>query len=146
MERHDGPTVVVERREVRVMYLADVPDEPNEIATAWRHLEDRLGSLRGRRFFGVFHDGIYRASVQVRSDDDPEGAGFRTSSLPAGAYLRARLRDDPDRLYERIPTSFARLERQATRDPDRPGIEWYRRLDEVDLLFPIVARPEEHHV
>jgi hypothetical protein len=128
------------------MYLVDVPDEPNEIAAAWRRLEDRLDSLRGRRFFGAFNGGMYRAAVQVRDGDDPVGAGFQTSSLPAGAYLRARLRDEPDRLYERIPTSFAALACQAIRDPDRPGIECYRRLDEVDLLLPIVARPDASHV
>jgi hypothetical protein len=57
--------------------------------------------------------------------------------LLAGVYLRARLKDEPERLYERIPDAFAALESAGHRDATRPGIEHYRSLDEVDLLLPI---------
>jgi len=137
MERRDGPTLAVERPEVEVMFITPVADEPAEIRRAWQQLEDRLGSLRGRRFFGMFDGDKYRACVQVRTDDDPVPAGFRTTVLPGGAYLRARLRDEPEQLYERIPDAFAAMESLANRDEMRPGIEHYRRLDEVDLLLPI---------
>jgi Integron-associated effector binding protein len=137
VERRDGPTIVVERPLVRVMYLTEVPDEPGEIKQAWEELEDRVGSLRGRKFFGVFDGGTYRACVQLKEEDDPVREGFRTSVLPGGKYIRARLRgDDPDRLYQRIPDTFSAMESETTRDLTRPGIEHYRRLDEVDLLLP----------
>ena len=51
---------------------------------------------------------------------------------PGGVYLRARLKDEPERLYERIPDAFAALESEGHRDAIRPGIEHYRRLDEAD--------------
>jgi hypothetical protein len=137
MGRLDGPTIAVERPEVEVMFLAEVADEPRAIQRAWRNLEDRLGSLRGRRFFGTFDGRTYRACVQVREGDDPAGEGFHTTVLPAGLYLRARLKDEPERLYGRIPDAFAALESEGHRDATRPGIEHYRRLDEVDLLLPV---------
>lgn len=136
-ESHDGPVVEVERPEVSVMFL-EVADEPSEISRGWRELEDLLGSLKGRKFLGTFDNGgTYRACVQLRDGDDADALGLRTATVSGGRYLRARLRGDPAQLYERIPSTFAELEAAAARDKTRPGIELYRRVDEVDLLMPL---------
>jgi hypothetical protein len=139
-EYRDGPVLRVERPEVRVMFL-EVPDRPVEIRRAWEQLEEILSSLRGRKFLGTFDlaTGMYRACVQLRAGDDPDALGLRTAPVPGGLYMRARLRGEPPELYERIPTVFAELEAAATRDNERPGIELYRRRDEVDLLLPLAA-------
>lgn len=136
-ESHDGPVLPVERPEVSVMFL-EVADEPSDISRGWRELEDLLGSLRGRKFLGTFdHGGTYRVCVQLRAGDNADALGLRTATVPGGRYLRARLRGDPAQLYERIPSTFAELEAAAARDNTRPGIELYRRVDEVDLLMPL---------
>jgi hypothetical protein len=45
-------------------------------------------------------------------------------------------------VYERIPSVFEALERQATRDPTRAVIEFYRSRDVIDLLLPVArSRP-----
>jgi hypothetical protein len=136
-ESHDGPVVEVERPEVSVMFL-EVADDPSDISRGWTELEDLLGSLKGRKFLGTFDNGgTYRACVQLRDGDDADALSLRTATVPGGRYLRARLRGDPARLYERIPSTFAQLEAAAARDNTRPGIELYRRVDEVDLLMPL---------
>ena len=135
-ESHDGPVLRVERPEVSVMFL-EVADEPSDISRGWRELEDLLGSLKGRKFLGTFDGGTYRVCVQLRAGDDADALGLRTAAVPGGRYLRARLRGDPAQLYERIPSTFAELEAAAARDNTRPGIELYRRVDEVDLLMPL---------
>jgi hypothetical protein len=135
-ESHDGPVLRVERPEVSVMFL-EVADEPSDISRGWRELEDLLGSLKGRKFLGTFDGGTYRVCVQPRPGDDADALGLRTATVPGGRYLRARLRGDPAQLFERIPSTFAELEAAAARDNTRPGIELYRRVDEVDLLMPL---------
>jgi hypothetical protein len=133
----DGLVVEVERSEVSVMFL-EVADDPSDISRGWRELEDLLGSLKGRKFLGTFDNGgTYRACVQLRDGDDADALRLRTATVPGGRYLRARLRGDPAQLYERIPSTFAELEAAAARDNTRPGIELYRRVDEVDLLMPL---------
>jgi hypothetical protein len=132
----DGPVLTVEREAMRVMYL-EVGDEPDEIKRGWADFERIIGSMRGRKFPGTFDGTRYRACVQLRDEDQPDRLGLQTAVIPGGRFLRARLRDEPERLYERIPSAFESLEASASRDLTRPGIEFYRRLDEVDLLLPV---------
>lgn len=119
------------------MYL-EVEDEPAAIARGWDELERRIGSLRGRRFLGTFDGGTYRASAVLRDGDDRATLGLTAGTVHGGRYLRVRLRGEPDEIYAHIPTAFAELERAADRDASRVPIESYRRLDEVDLLVPVV--------
>jgi hypothetical protein len=120
-----------------VMYL-EVQDEPAAIARGWGELERRIGSLRGRRFLGTFDRGTYRTSTVLREGDDPATLGLATGTVHGGSYLRRRLRGEPAEIYAQIPTAFAELERAANRDASRVPIESYRRLDEVDLLIPMM--------
>ena len=41
---------------------------------------------------------------------------------------------------ERIGPTFQELLRTAVHDPSRPSLEHYRRLDEIDLLLPVLDR------
>jgi DNA gyrase inhibitor GyrI len=127
----------VERPETEVMFLR-AKDEPAEIQAAWERLEAVVG-LRGRKFFGAFQPSTreYRACVEVREGDDPGALGLESGTLPAGRYLRARLRGEPPEVYERIAPTFAELVKAARPDATRPSIEFYRRRDEIDLLLPI---------
>ena len=94
--------------------------------------------LHGRHFYGAF-DSVaddYRACVEVRAGDEL-APGLESGTLPGGRYLRARLRGDPPGIYERIGPTFEELTRHTKPDETRPSLEWYRRLDEIDLLLPI---------
>jgi hypothetical protein len=129
--------VVVEREEIAVQFVR-VGDSIEEISRAWAELEGTLASLRGRRFFGAFDPtaGDYRACVQLRAGDEPVPE-LETGTLPGGRFLRARLTGQPPEVYERIAPTFDELARLAEADPSRPGIEYYRRHDEIDLLLPV---------
>ncbi len=130
------PTVV-EREEIAVQFVR-VPDGLEGIGRAWNELESRV-SLHGRRFFGAFDPvaGDYRACVQLREGDD-EVPGLDAGTLPGGRYLRTRLRGEPPGVYELIAPGFRELEARAERDPTRPYVEHYRRVDEIDLLLPVL--------
>jgi hypothetical protein len=118
--------------------LRRVPDELPTIQRAMAEVEEAVG-LRGRTYFGSFDldGGEYRICVKLRDGDDPAAFGLERGTLPGGRYARVRLRGEPPGLYELIGPTFARLQERPDRDPSRPGIEHYRRRDEIDLLLPV---------
>lgn len=133
-----GRFSIVEWQDTDVLFL-EVADEPGEMAVAWARLEDVLGSLTGRRFYGVFdlRGGWYRTCVEARESDSADKLELRVGRIDGGRYLRTRLRGEPPALYEAIPQAFERLMMAAHRDERRPSIEHYRRRDEVDVLMPV---------
>jgi len=132
------PVTLVERDEIAVMFRRTA-DELTAIRRGWTELEEAVGSLRGRKFYGAFDEarGEYRACVQLRDDDDPAALGLEVGVLPGGRYARRRLRGEPPALYELIGPTFKRLAERPDNDPNRPGIEYYRRHDLIDLLLPV---------
>jgi hypothetical protein len=125
--------VLLTREDTPVHYVAG-PDEIAGIREAWRRLEEVV-ALRGRRFFGVvWPDGVYWAAVEAKPgiDDGDLAAGV----IPGGAYARSRLRGEPPAVYDRIAPAFEALVAAGGHDPARPGLEFYRRRDEVDVLVP----------
>ena len=129
--------VVIERTETPVMFKR-VADEVTAIRRGMQEVEHAVG-LRGRKYYGVFdNDGEYRICVQLRDSDDPQTLGLEVGSLPGGRYARERLTGEPPKIYELIGPTFERLATRTDRDPSRPGIEFYRRRDVIDLLLPIV--------
>jgi hypothetical protein len=132
---------LIECEEIPVMFVRAADDEPGAIREAWERLEERVGDLRGRKFYGVFDPATseYRACVQVAAQDDPAALGFESATLAGGTYLRTRLRGEPPAVYEQIGPTFAALARTAVPDETRPSIEFYQRRDQIDLLLPVRA-------
>jgi hypothetical protein len=127
--------VVIERDAVPVMFKR-VADEEAAIGQGISDVEAVIGPLRGRKCYGAFADGEYRVCVQTREGDDPAAIGLEVGELPGGRYARVRL-NGPD-LSHLIAPTFERLAERPDRDPSRPGIEFYRRHDVVDLLLPVL--------
>jgi len=70
-----------------------VADEQTAITRGWAEVEKAVGSLRGRKFYGVF-DGAedeYRVCVQRRDDDEPGELELEAGTLPGGRYAQVRL-------------------------------------------------------
>ncbi|MET0938343.1 MAG: AraC family transcriptional regulator [Gaiellaceae bacterium] len=132
---------LIERDETTVMFVRAVHYEPGAIRQAWARLEERVGDLRGRKFFGVFDVSTseYRACVQLGEQDDPAALGFESATLAGGTYLRTRLRGEPPAVYEQISPTFAAMAQTAVPDETRSSIEFYRRWDQIDLLLPVRA-------
>jgi hypothetical protein len=126
-------TALIKRRETPVLFVS-APDEVPEIRRAWERLEVVV-PLRGRKFIGVvWPSGVYWAAVERLAGE--ERGDLEEGVVPGGAYARARLRGEPPAVYDEIAPAYEALE-AAGRDPDRPGIEYYRRRDEIDVLVPI---------
>jgi hypothetical protein len=128
--------VIVEREPVPVMFKR-VADEVEAIGQGIAEVEAAIGPLRGRKCYGAFAADEYLVCVQIREGDDPAAMGLEVGSLPGGRYARVRLTGEPPQLYELIATTFQTLAERPDRDPSRPGIEFYRRHDVIDLLLPI---------
>jgi hypothetical protein len=130
---------LVDRDEVTVMFKR-VADEQEAIELGWAALEEAVGTLRGRRFFGAFDPAVseYRVCVQTREGDDPAGLGLEVGTLPGGRYLRVRLNGEPPAVYGLIAPTFEALAKRVESDPSRPSIEFYRRRDVIDLFLPVL--------
>jgi DNA gyrase inhibitor GyrI len=134
--------VRVEREDTPVMFVGAEGDPQIVSGAAQRafsDLESRLGTLRGRRFFGVFKPASseYLACVQTRGGDDADALGLQQTVIPGGAYLRATITGQPPAVYAQIGPAFEELEKQQAPDVTRPLIEFYRRHNEIDLLVPV---------
>lgn len=129
---------VVERVDVAVMFKRATDDQA-AITRAWAELEETVGSLRGRKFYGVFdpRSNEYRACVELHDGDDPPGLGLELGTLRGGRYARLRLKGEPPEVYARILPESQRLARRPDADRDSPSIEFYRRRDVIDLLQPL---------
>jgi DNA gyrase inhibitor GyrI len=131
----------VQLEPVEVMCVREQGDPTDDIAIAkrvWEELERPL-QLRGRKFYGLFFPDppAYAACVALTTDDEPETLGFERLTIPGGAYLRMRLKDEPPGVYGQIGPGFAELLRETVPDKSRPSVEFYRRRDEIDLLLPV---------
>jgi hypothetical protein len=127
----------VEREEIAVQFVRSEDALPG-IRRAWSELEAAVGSMRGRHFFGAFDAAAndYRACVEIREGDELL-PGLESGTLPGGRYLRAKLSGQPPALYDRIGPTFDEMAAGCTPDESRPGIEYYRRHDEIELLLPV---------
>jgi predicted RNA-binding protein with PIN domain len=129
----------VELDDLAVLFVAEHGPPEEAGPRAWERLESVLPNLRGRKCYGAFYppSGEYRACVAIGDLSEDARLGLETTVLPGGTYLRARLRGEPPELYRRIGPTFGELSDAATPDFDRPGLEHYRRLGEVDLYLPV---------
>jgi hypothetical protein len=133
-----GTPPIVEREDLRVMFRRTT-DEQEAITRTWAEVEGAIGSLRGRKFYGVCDPTTneYRVCVQWRKGDNAQALGLESGTLPGGRYVRERLEGVPPAVYELIQPTFERLAERPDRDPSRPEIEFCRRHDLIELLFPV---------
>src|SRR3989338_7401185 len=88
---------------------------PETPKAAFDKLESKLESLRGRKFYGAMHNGIYRACVELIKDDEPEKLGFETYTIPEGKYAQEKIHDWVHHLGEIGPT-FDRMRSQRSEE------------------------------
>ncbi|BAZ04308.1 hypothetical protein [Calothrix sp. NIES-3974] len=124
---------------IKVVFVESA-NGPEGAGEAFKKLESRLSSLKGRKFYGTFQypNGPYRACLALEADDDPDLLGLETWMIPGGKYAREKIENWSERLWE-IPQVFSVLSQtyQGRVDPDRPRIEFYKSQKELFLLLPI---------
>lgn len=103
-------------------------------------LEKRLGSLRGRKFYGVLEgspeSGIYRACVAKNQEDKFED--LKSWIIPGGRYLKAKI-NNWGKCLNLIGETFSEMNQFGNIDNGRPYIEFYRSRSELVLFLPIYS-------
>jgi len=108
---------------------------PPGAPAAFETLDARIGSPRGRRFYGTYDGREYRACVAIQEGDDPQALGLTTWRIGGGEYERTKLTDWQERIEEIGPT-FDAMAAGCEPDYARPCIEFYRSSREL-LLLPV---------
>ena len=124
----------IELEAISVMCVV-AKDGPSGARAAFDELESKLPSLRGRKFYGTYHEGEYRACVAVREGDDPSAMKLGTWIIPGGRYLRVKV-DDWEQKVATLASVFESMARTRQVDRTRPSIEVYRSQRELLLLLP----------
>ena len=112
---------------------------------AFGSIESHLGTLKGRRFYGlVFPSGggeglDYFAGLIPRDENEEEkfiALGFAIREVAGGPCARVKLLDWASKT-EQIGPTFGKLIEDYGIDPSRPQMEFYRSLTELHLLLPV---------
>ena len=112
------------------------PGGPSDAPAAFQALEAPLKSLKGRRFYGTYLAGEYRACVAIEPGDDPDALGLATWTIPGGKFEKRKLTDWQRRLAE-IGATFIAMAREFDVDESRPSVEYYRSSRELVLFLPV---------
>ena len=137
MARGNRPPTEERLDDFEVMYVEAV-DGLSGVPAAFQDLEERLDSLRGRRFFGTFHRERYRACVIPKDAGEPAALGLATWTIPGGLYARRKLVDWVERVHL-IGEQFDAMAAEHPWDETRPSIEFYRSLRELILYLPVLG-------
>lgn len=123
------------------------PDGVENASSTFDDLEKRIGSLRGRRFYGLFREigGVeeYIACVRIETGDDPERLGLDRVPIEAGRYDRELLNDWGSRWngknIEGLPELFqAMVDRnEGQTDREKYSVEYYRSQKELYVMIPL---------
>ena len=134
----------VERSEIEVLRVrADMKGKgPSE---AFRQLEARLSTLRGRHFYGsirILPDGVeYFACVERVAGEDPVALGLELATLAGGLYVRRKILDwEAVIAAGKLPSIGREMVETYRVDPSRPELEFYRSHTELHLLIPVLGR------
>lgn len=117
-------------------------DPPAGIPAAFKLLESRMPTLRGRKMYGVLYatSGDYFSCVKL-DDEHPDDMGFERGTIPGGRYARKKIENWSGR-ESQIAGWFDEVLKQCaddglTIDDGRPSIEFYRSLSELILMVPV---------
>ena len=137
----------VERSEVQVLRVrADMKGKGP--AEAFRRLESKLASLRGRHFYGAFRilpDGEeYFACVERIDGEYAARMGLESATIPGGLYVRRKVLDWESVIAAgKLPAIAREMVETYQVDRSRPELEFYRSRSELHLLLPVLARNPE---
>jgi hypothetical protein len=124
--------------DISVMYVVGEVGKPiaEQAPKAFKKLEAKLSSLKGRKFYGIVLGDEYRACVAIDPNDDPLSLPHPTWTLPGGKYVRRRISNWEDNLHL-IGGTCETLSCRPDFDPSRPCIEYYRSRTELLVMVPV---------
>jgi hypothetical protein len=107
------------------------------VGEAWSTLESKLPSLKGRKFYGTYHNNMYRACVAIIDEKEAETFELPTWTIPGGKYVCEKVADYRSRV-EVIAETFEAMAKECSADRSRPEVEFYKSQSEIILLLPIL--------
>ena len=118
---------------------------PEGIQDAFRKLESKIGSMRGRKCYGTLMCGktemVYRACVEPLVEGEAEQLQLEKYTIPPGRYAAAKLNNWQQNI-PKIKEIFVALDKTFDIDASRPQIEIYRSNKEAFLLHPVIDENE----
>jgi hypothetical protein len=138
------PETIVDLEDVSVLRIqADM--QGKSPAAAFKELEARLPTLKGRRFYGTFelktNGPEYFACVARLETDDPAQMRLEPGLIRGGRFARRKLMDWQTHIPD-IPRLFQEMAAAVPADRSRPSVEYYRSSSEVHLLLPVLDTPK----
>ena len=129
---------IVTTEDVPVMYVAAKRGRPiaEQAPEAFKTLEAKLSSLKGRKFYGIVIGDEYRACVAITPNDDASSLPHPTCTIPGGRYVRRKIENWEENLHL-IGTSVEELRQRPDFDPTRSCVEYYRSRKELLLMVPV---------
>ena len=120
------------------MYVAGQKGRPiaEQAPEAFKTLEAKLSSLKGRKFYGIVIGDEYRACVAIDPEADASSSSHPTWTIPGGRYVRRKIENLEKNLH-RIGASVEELRRRSDFDPTRSCVEYYRSRKELLLMVPV---------
>jgi hypothetical protein len=111
---------------------------------AFDQLEGRMDTLRGRKMYGVVYPGdpVRYLACLLLDDEHADDLGFERTTVPGGRYAQALVKEWGSRISE-LPAIVSQLESDIkvsglAIDRDRPWLEFYRRIDELLVMLPVL--------
>ncbi len=115
----------------------DAASFPDGIKAAWQFLEEKLGSLKGRKMYALLwfpQDGpIYRVCSTF---EEGERLDLPEFTIPGGKYGRIKIENWPENI-DHLHRAAKQLNDKYGWKPGRPQIEFYRSKTEAHMLHPI---------
>ncbi len=108
----------VELEDISVMWFV-AKDGPSGARAAFDELESKLPSLRGRKFYGTYHEGEYRACVAMNEGDDPHAIKLSTWVIREGGICARRSMTGSRRSKRSLQPSNRWLELTESTAPDQ---------------------------
>jgi hypothetical protein len=130
---------LVRREEIRVLRVrADM--KAKGPPAAFDLLESKLPSLKGRKFYGTFqiinNTEEYYACVEQINSDDPVKMKLDSGVIPGGIYARSKILHWQNKI-SLLPQLFKEMAEKHEGDHERPSLEFYRSMSELDLFLPV---------
>lgn len=129
----------IQLNDIQVLCVQTVGVENS--AKAFIDLEKKIGSLKGRKFYGTLAGspitGIYRACVEAKTNESALSLGLETWIIPGGSYLKTKMADWMGKETE-IGPMFSQMAENHKVDETRPYIEFYKSTRELVLLLPLL--------
>jgi hypothetical protein len=121
-------------KDVKVMCIT--AESMDKIKDTFSKLEASLPTIKGRKFYGTFHRGVYKACVAFQDGDNPAALGLESEIIPGGKFVSGKLDNWAEHIDE-IGNWFMTMTKEVNWDESRPSIEYYRSMTELIMYLPV---------